>query len=233
MSLKLSEIFDSIQGEGPWNGVPSTFIRLSGCPLRCRWCDTPYASHHPEGETLSLEELVRNAATHAPLHVVITGGEPFAFEELPALVEALQRIGRVVTIETSGVIFRSTTADKIVLSPKLNNSDPRSEDPFSESERGRHVALRTDDTALRQFAARPEQLALKFVAEQRTDVEEAAAIVRLFPTLPPEQIFLMPQARDPERLAELSRRCAEWCLERGWRLGTRLQVQLWGDRRGV
>lgn len=237
MALLVSEIFDSVQGEGPWNGVPSTFLRLAGCPLRCLWCDTPYASHAPVGELLSFDQLFKRLTAHTLEHVVITGGEPFAFEELPLLVDQLKRAGRLVTIETSGVIWRQTAADLTVLSPKLSHSDPTPADGFSEAECARHLKLRSDTGSLQQFAAQfashPAALALKFVVERRSDLEEIRPIVALFPQLPREQVILMPQARSADRLAALSREMVDWCMTEGWRLGTRIQVQLWGDRRGV
>ncbi|MGH9584352.1 MAG: 7-carboxy-7-deazaguanine synthase QueE, partial [Bryobacteraceae bacterium] len=74
--MKISEIFYSIQGEGVLAGVPSVFVRTSGCNLRCVWCDTPYTSWKPEGENLSLDEIQKTAAQFSCSHVVVTGGEP-------------------------------------------------------------------------------------------------------------------------------------------------------------
>jgi 7-carboxy-7-deazaguanine synthase len=75
--MRISEIFYSVQGEGILAGVPSVFIRTSGCNLRCSWCDTPYTSWKPEGEDLSIDEVFdRATAFTAARHVVITGGEP-------------------------------------------------------------------------------------------------------------------------------------------------------------
>src|SRR5271168_1155713 len=76
-SMLISEIFYSIQGEGGLAGVPSVFVRTSGCKLRCAWCDTPYASWNPEGEPRTVEEIVAAVQSHAAArHVVLTGGEP-------------------------------------------------------------------------------------------------------------------------------------------------------------
>lgn len=233
MSLLVSEIFDSIQGEGPWNGVPSTFLRLSGCPLRCVWCDTPYASHRPEGEQYTLEALGEKLAQNYLRHVVLTGGEPFMFPEFPELIELLRSGGHVVTVETSGVIYRESSADLIVLSPKLQNSDPTPQEGFSDQEVERHGRLRNDCSSLSHFANCSNEKALKFVVENDVDLEEVRAIRDLFPKIPNEMVFLMPQARRSDALAELSKQVARWCSATGWRLGTRLQVQLWDDQRGV
>ncbi|MCH2065381.1 MAG: 7-carboxy-7-deazaguanine synthase QueE, partial [Roseibacillus sp.] len=72
--MLISEIFYSVQGEGFLAGVPSVFVRTSGCNLRCRWCDTPYASWNPEGEKLPVEKIVAQVREHPARHVVLTGG---------------------------------------------------------------------------------------------------------------------------------------------------------------
>src|ERR1700690_61576 len=80
--LRVSEIFYSIQGEGILAGVPSVFVRLSGCNLRCSWCDTPYASWNPEGDSKMLGEIVGNVRGRWSTHVVVTGGEPMIAEKI-------------------------------------------------------------------------------------------------------------------------------------------------------
>ena len=74
--MKISEIFYSIQGEGSLIGVPSVFVRTSGCNLRCTWCDTPYTSWQPEGQLLSVDEVISQVEAYKARHVVVTGGEP-------------------------------------------------------------------------------------------------------------------------------------------------------------
>ena len=75
-ALKIAELFYSLQGEGALLGVPSFFIRTSGCNLRCAWCDTPYTSWQPEGAELSLDQILDEVRAHPMRHVVVTGGEP-------------------------------------------------------------------------------------------------------------------------------------------------------------
>src|SRR3954452_1088468 len=97
----ISEIFYSIQGEGELTGVPSVFVRTSGCNLRCRWCDTMYASWEPEGEVMSIAQIVGEVEKHPASHVVLTGGEPMVAKELPELARVLRRSGKHITIETA------------------------------------------------------------------------------------------------------------------------------------
>ena len=91
--MLISEIFYSIQGEGALTGVPSVFVRTSGCNLRCRWCDTMYTSWQPEGVQRSVDEIVREVERHPARHVVLTGGEPMIAPELPALAGRLRELG--------------------------------------------------------------------------------------------------------------------------------------------
>ncbi len=121
----ISEVFYSIQGEGELSGVPSIFVRTSGCNLRCNWCDTPYASWQPEGETASVDQIVKQVAAYPARHVVLTGGEPMLQKEIHALAAALKERGYHLTIETAGTILPDGIAcDLASLSPKLRHSAP-------------------------------------------------------------------------------------------------------------
>ena len=128
--MRIAEIFRSLQGEGRLTGADSLFVRFSGCNLRCRFCDTRYASWSPEGEDLSLEEVLAQLAgldpsPDAPVrHVVVTGGEPLLFDEVVPLCQALRDQRRHITIETAGTLFRPVACDLMSISPKLANSTP-------------------------------------------------------------------------------------------------------------
>lgn len=100
--LKVNEIFLSIQGESSWAGLPCAFVRLSGCPLRCRWCDTAYA--YDQGEDMALEEVLARVRGLGSRLVEVTGGEPLAQARTPELVRALLDAGHVVLVETSGAL---------------------------------------------------------------------------------------------------------------------------------
>src|SRR5437016_9089538 len=123
--MKLSELFYSIQGEGKLAGVPSVFVRASGCNLRCTWCDTPYASWDPEGEDVPVADIVHRVRQFPARHVVITGGEPMIMPDIAALCAALAETGLHITIETAATIFGPVKLDLASLSPKLSNSTPR------------------------------------------------------------------------------------------------------------
>src|SRR5215831_16384331 len=102
--MLISEIFYSIQGEGELTGIPSVFIRTSGCNLRCNWCDTMYASWEPEGKEMSTEEIVTETDKYPARHFVLTGGEPMVAKGIHDLANALSRKGKHITIETAATV---------------------------------------------------------------------------------------------------------------------------------
>ena len=105
-------------------GMPSVFVRASGCNLRCWYCDTPYASWNPGGEDLAVHEILEEVRRHDARHVVVTGGEPMLFAELAPLTEALRQEGLHITIETAGTLYQQLACDLMSISPKLGNSAP-------------------------------------------------------------------------------------------------------------
>src|ERR1700738_205435 len=90
MKMRIAEIFYSIQGEGILAGVPSVFVRTSGCNLRCTWCDTPYTSWRPEGRDMPLDAILAEVRGHAATHVVVTGGEPMIVDDVVPLTQAMK-----------------------------------------------------------------------------------------------------------------------------------------------
>src|SRR6185503_15925664 len=117
--MKIAELFYSIQGEGKLVGVPSVFVRASGCNLRCTWCDTPYASWAPEGEEISVERIVEQVVAYNCRHVVLTGGEPMIMPDVVELCAALKAEGLYVTVETAATAYKLVDIDLASLSPKL------------------------------------------------------------------------------------------------------------------
>ena len=223
--MKIAELFYSIQGEGSLVGVPSFFIRTSGCNLRCGWCDTPYTSWTPEGVELSLREILDEVGAHPARHVVVTGGEPMIQPEIIPLTERLRARGLHITIETAGTVFQPVACDLMSISPKLSNSTP--EGPW----KAQHERLRMQPEVLRQLTERYDYQ-LKFVVEKPEDVEEARALAGALGA-GPNRVILMPEGTDREALRERAAWLAEICKEEGFRFSPRLHVELWGHRRGT
>ena len=223
--MKIAELFYSIQGEGSLVGVPSVFIRTSGCNLRCSWCDTPYTSWQPEGIELPLEQILDEARAHPARHVVVTGGEPMIAPEIVPLTEQLRDAGLHITIETAGTVFRPVACDLMSISPKLANSTP--EGPWA----GQHERLRIQPEILAELMARYDYQ-LKFVIARPDDLDEVRRLCR---GLSAEQgrVILMPEGVDPECLRERGVWLAEICKQEGFRFSPRLHVDLYGNQRGV
>lgn len=124
MKYNIVEVFKTIQGEGMLQGVPSVFIRLYGCNLRCRWCDTIYTDEYHKYDVMELEVLITKIDKFNCSHVVITGGEPFLSPGIVELTDKLREKDYHITIETNGTIYKEISCDLLSISPKLNNSVP-------------------------------------------------------------------------------------------------------------
>jgi 7-carboxy-7-deazaguanine synthase len=223
--LKIAELFYSIQGEGSLVGVPSVFIRTSGCNLRCAWCDTPYTSWQPEGADLTLSQIVDEVKAHPARHVVVTGGEPMIAPEIVPLTERLRGLGWHITIETAGTVFQPVECDLMSISPKLSNSTPDGRWA------GQHNRLRIQPEVLLELMARyPYQL--KFVIEKPDDLDEVRALIGTLEA-DPSRVILMPEGTDRDRLLERAVWLAEISKQEGFRFSPRLHVDLYGNRRGV
>ena len=229
MNFKVSEIFYSIQGEGKFLGIPSYFIRLSGCNLRCVWCDTPYASWKPTGDLRSVEDVLAKMAEYPKAdHVVITGGEPFIFNDLPGLIRVFKEKGMAVTVETAGTVYLENDADLISIAPKLSNSTPKG-DKWEQ----KHDELRINIEAISAFLKSSSESQLKFVMDKPEDLQEIQELLKHFPSLTMEDVFLMPQARSRDEFLEKSLMLVDLALKYNLRYTPRLQTMFWGDKRGV
>ena len=223
--MQIAELFYSLQGEGSLVGVPSVFIRTSGCNLRCSWCDTPYTSWQPEGNELTIEQILQEVKAHPARHVVVTGGEPMIQPEMTPLTERLRGLGLHITIETAGTVFRPVACDLMSISPKLANSTPSA--PWA----AQHDRLRIQPDVLRELMDRYEYQ-LKFVIARRQDLGEVRALVETL-EVERERVILMPEGIDRDVLRERALWLAEICKEAGFRFSPRLQVELYGNQRGV
>ena len=209
--LKITETFYSLQGEADAVGWPTFFIRLTGCPLRCQYCDTAYAFHG--GEWRSLDALIDEAQASGARHVCVTGGEPLAQKGCLALLARLCDAGRLVSLETSGAIDSSAVDPRVVR--VIDVKTPGS----GESQRN----LDLDTQGLRSSDL------LKFVICDRGDYEWSRELVRS------QRLDLQcPVLFSPSYLQLQASQLADWILAD--RLPVRFQVQLhkilWGDTPG-
>lgn len=208
--IKITEIFLSIQGEAQFSGWPTVFIRLTGCPLRCKYCDTAYA--FTGGDWWSIENILSEVSQHKVEHVCVTGGEPLAQFRCLDLLSALCDRGHAVSLETSGALDIGVVDERV--SRVMDLKTPRS----GEESRNRweNIPLLTGEDSL------------KIVICDRTDYEWSRDILknRIKYECP---VFFSPSADQlaPEKLAE-------WILED--HLPVRMQVQLhkvlWGNEPG-
>jgi 7-carboxy-7-deazaguanine synthase len=224
--VKIAEIFYSIQGEGSLVGVPSVFVRTSGCNLRCVWCDTPYTSWRPEGSEVSLDVILAQiGAFPQARHVVLTGGEPMIMPEVVELTERFRGRGLHITIETAGTVFKPVHCDLMSVSPKLSHSTPPGEWAAT------HERLRIQpDTLTRLLGA--YQYQLKFVVAEPGDLEEIRALLDQL-RADRSKVILMPEGIDANILRTRGAWLAEICKQEGFRFSPRLHVDLYGNTRGT
>jgi len=231
--MLISEIFHSVQGEGSLAGVPSVFIRTSGCNLRCSWCDTPYASWDPVGREMSIGEIMAEVEGFPAEHCVLTGGEPMVAKGIADLAGALRAAGRHITIETAGTVPPGGIAcDLASLSPKLRNSTP-SPAAAGAAWVERHERSRLRPEVIAEWL-RGYEFQLKFVVGSPGDIEEIEELVRRCGVdIPAWRILLMPEGVESAVLDDRNRWLPELCLSRGHRLADRLHIRLFGNTRGT
>ncbi len=218
-TLRISEVFLSLQGEGPSAGTPAHFVRLQGCTVGCHWCDTRYAWDGAQGRALDSADLWREAEAlgAAPL-LVVTGGEPLESPGIGALLdEALERWSRV-EVETSGLLPPPRSHPRLAwnVSPKLPSATPRSAETWA------HVAA---------WIAEP-RATFKLVVGDDPDLADALRLIEAH-GVPHGRVMLMPEGLTDSVLRERAARLAPECVRHGLRLSPRLHVWMWGAKRGV
>lgn len=210
--LRITEIFYSLQGETRTVGIPTVFVRLTGCPLRCQYCDTAYAFHG--GGYRTLDEIIETIQSYKTRYVTVTGGEPLAQPECITLLERLCDLGYEVSLETSGAL-------------SVAKVDPRVVKVLDFKTPGSAEVDRNDWDNVAHLTAQDQ---VKFVICHREDYDWSKQILSQQPLLERCEVLFSPshQALAPEQLAE-------WILHD--QLPVRLQVQLhkilWGDKPGV
>jgi 7-carboxy-7-deazaguanine synthase len=209
--LKVSEIFLSLQGESSRVGLPTVFVRLTGCPLRCLWCDTTYA--FSGGETMSLSQVLAEVEAYGVRHVCVTGGEPLAQSACRPLLAALCETGHAVSLETSGAL-------------DIARVDPRVARVVDLKAPGSGESARNFWPNIDLLSAHDE---LKFVLKDRTDYDWARQVIAERHLAERCPILFSPVAGELPAAT-----LADWILAD--RLHVRLQVQLhkllWGNMRG-
>ena len=209
--LRVNEIFHSLQGESRSSGFPTVFVRLTGCPLRCGYCDSEYAFH--EGSWMTSTEILAQVTEHKPRYVTVTGGEPLAQRPCEPLLTQLCDAGYEVSLETSGAldIGRVDARVRIVMDIKTPGSGE---------------AAKNDAANLQHLKPSDE---IKFVLCDRADYEWSRDLLQRERLAERCEILFSPVW---ERLAPKD--LAEWILAD--RLPVRMQVQLhkllWGEARG-
>ena len=230
--MRLAELFHSIQGEGKLAGVPSVFVRASGCNLRCVWCDTPYASWDPEGDDVPVDEIVRRVAQFECRHIVLTGGEPMIMPDIVALCDALRTWRDChITVETAATAYKPLKLDLASLSPKLSNSTPwdREGGRFAQS----HERQRINVPVIQQFIDTSSAFQLKFVVSSEQDLDEIHALLAQLRGCAPPDVLLMPEGMDAATLHSRAAWIADVCKRTGFRFCPRLHVELYGNMRGA
>ncbi len=228
--MKIAEIYLSIQGEGALTGAESVFVRTSGCNLRCWFCDTPFASWSPEGEDLSLGEILDEVESHHCRHVVLTGGEPMLFAELVPLTAELKQRGMHITIETAGTLDLPVLCDLMSISPKLSNSAP-AQRRHLRWHRRHHETRHAPHVIRRLVGDYPYQF--KFVIDRKADCHEVERYLAEFPEVDRSRVWLMPQGTDVDELSQRAEWLKPYCRQAGLQYCPRRQIEWFGLVRGT
>ncbi len=226
--IRISEIFQSRQGEGILTGTESIFIRTSGCNLACRFCDTRYASVEAEGNYYRVEEIISEILKPAykAVHVVVTGGEPFIQPDIVELCCELHRLNKHITIETAGTVYKPVYCDLMSISPKMSNSTPQS------AQKRTHENTRFNPAVINQLTSQYDYQ-IKFVVKTLEDTQETADYLALFPQLDKSKVLYMPEGISLEELTAVESWLIPWTKENGFRYCPRKQIQWYGNRRGT
>lgn len=210
--MQISEIFYSLQGEGINVGVPSIFIRLSGCHLRCTWCDSKFTWDMKSGTKMTTDEIIKEIKKYPCKHLVITGGEPLIQQS--ALTDLLSKLkGYYVEMETSGSL--KSNIDRYInhynCSPKLSNSQ------------NKRIHLEKFPSTKTYY---------KFVVDTEKDLAEIQEFISKY-KLPKDKILLMPQGIKRSEINQKSKWLAEICKRENIRFSPRLHINIWGNKRKV
>lgn len=209
--LRITEIFHSLQGESVTVGLPTVFVRLTGCPLRCQYCDTAYA--FSGGEVRAINDVLDDVASYGCKHVCVTGGEPLAQPGCIELLKTLCDAGYFVSIETSGARDISSVDKRVMIVMDLKTPD----------------SLESDKNLMTNLEYLKSDDQIKFVLCSRNDYEWACNIIKEYHLLERIQLLFSPSWNqlNPTELAN-------WIIQD--KLSVRFQLQLhkilWNDAPG-
>ena len=237
--LPINELFQSLQGEGRLAGVPSVFVRTSGCNLRCWFCDSYHTSWEPTHDWFAVDDVLAAIEEYDAEHVVLTGGEPLIHDSSADLLARLADRGYHTTVETNGTVVPDAPIDLASVSPKLASSTPTADrDPDGDGEwADRHEQRRLDLDALAELVDTYDTQ-LKFVVTGREDMAEIERLVERVRDVASarvrdDDVLLMPEGQTREQLEATRETVANLALEYGYRYTPRLHVDLWNDAPGT
>ncbi|MDA7904299.1 7-carboxy-7-deazaguanine synthase QueE [bacterium] len=213
-------------------GTQSVFVRTSGCNLRCDFCDTPFASWKPQGDSMQIEEIVHRIqeASGGAKHVVLTGGEPMIAKDLAELCEKIRSGGFHITIETAGTVFQEVDCQLMSISPKFGNSDPTA--ARAGDWRQRHIATRYQPEVVSKLISGYD-FQLKFVLDVPEDMDEILGYLAVLGQPAGNRVLLMPQGVDQDALDERRHWLEPLCEEYGFVFCPRMHIEWYGNRRGT
>lgn len=229
-TVSISETFISRQGEGKLTGTPSVFLRTNGCNLRCWFCDTPYASWQPRGETRPVASLIQQCRDSGLRHVVLTGGEPLVQAAAETIARRLMDAGLHLTIETAGTVDKPIACDLLSISPKLNDSAPNA----AEHRRWHdlHHRRRLPLDVMRRLIEAAQDVQVKFVVSGPNQFDEIDDCVDAL-SVAPQQVFIMPQGTTVAELDAARQWLGPWTGARHFEYCDRMQIRWYGNRRGT
>lgn len=228
--MRICEIYRSRQGEGFLTGTESWFIRTSGCNLRCWFCDTPFTSWNPEGESKTIQQILDDLDFEEAQHIVLTGGEPMLSKNVGKLSEELKQLGFHITIETAGTIDQPVKCDLMSISPKLSNSTPSASRAGEWSHR--HERRRHQPAVVRQLIKRYEYQ-VKFVVDSISDCGEIEDYLQQLPDISHDRVMLMPQGTSLDELVEREKWLKPYCESNGFNFCPRKHIEWYGNKRGT
>ena len=225
--MKISEIFESIQGEGTNAGKPAIFLRTAECNLKCTWCDTKYTwdwknfDYAKEVKEISIKEIRRELEQFSNRHLVITGGEPLMQQDDLAELLTFLKPKFYVEIETNGTILPnnalSTLVDQWNVSPKTSNS-------------GNPLEL-CDVNESYTFFSKQKNCYFKYVVENESDILEIEKLVSKY-QLDRNRLFLMPQAITKSEIISREKIVTKLAKDSKFNYSPRMHVSMWGNQRG-